>query len=56
MMQNEQTFEAWHIQFKQQVAALGLPELDEDLAVLTHMEGLSVEQAIEQYQRELGNE
>lgn len=53
-MQNEISFEEWHSQFKQQATQLGLPELEEELAVLTHMEGLTVQQAIEQYKKELG--
>jgi hypothetical protein len=53
-MQNELSFEDWHTQFKQQATALGLPELDEDLATMSHMEGLSVNEAIEQYKKELG--
>ncbi len=53
-MQNEISFEEWHTAFKAQVAALGLPELDESLAEMTHMEGLSVDEAIEQYKKELG--
>ncbi len=52
-MQNEISFEEWHTIFKQKAAALGLPELDEDLATLTHMEGLSVDEAIAQYKKEI---
>jgi hypothetical protein len=40
--------------FKAQAAALGLPELGESLAIMAHMEDLSVDEAIEQYKRELG--
>jgi hypothetical protein len=53
-MQNEIPFEEWHTAFKEKAAALGLPELDESLAELTQMEGLSVDEAIEQYKKELG--
>jgi hypothetical protein len=53
-MQNEISFEEWHNAFKAQAAAQGLPVLDESLAEITHMEGLSVDEAIEQYKRELG--
>jgi hypothetical protein len=52
-MLNEISFEEWHTAFKEKAAALGLPELDEDLATLSHMEGLSVDEAIEQYKKEL---
>jgi hypothetical protein len=53
-MQSEISFEEWHTDFKAQAAALGLPELGESLAIMAHMEDLSVDEAIEQYKRELG--
>lgn len=47
-------FESWYEAFKIAVSAAGLPPLEEELAVLTHMEGLTVEEAVLQYKNELG--
>jgi hypothetical protein len=52
-MQNEIPFEEWHKAFKEKTKELGLPEFDESLAELTHMEALTIAEAIAQYQKEL---
>lgn len=51
-MTQELPFETWYEEFKIAVSAAGLPPLEEEFAVLTHMEGLSVEDAIAQYKKE----
>ncbi len=49
-MENTIPFDTWYAEFKAKITALGLP-LPEDIEMLelAHMEGLSVDAAVEQY-------
>jgi hypothetical protein len=50
-MENEMPYEEWSAKFKAAIAALGLPECEEELIELSHMEGTSVEDAVAEYKR-----
>jgi hypothetical protein len=50
-MENEVPYEEWSGRFKEEIARLGLPECEEELIELSHMEGLSVEDAVAEYKR-----
>jgi len=50
---NELPFEDWWSIAKIKIATAGLPPLEEELAVLSHREGLSPDQLVEAYRAEL---
>lgn len=52
---NTPSFEEWHKELVQRIAALGLPELDIDLATLSHLEGTSVEACVQEYAASFGD-
>lgn len=53
-MDNDIPFEEWYKEFKAKVVAAGLPPIEEELAILAQLEGLSPQEAFEQYKKELG--